>query len=233
MDNIKKSLESLLTAMREAGIVSIVADYGGYGDSWDGIGSLTSIDSENKNIGKIPAPIQGAAEDFVVELVDTYHAGFEKGEGGRGTVTLDLRRAGEEIVLEHVYLEFARDEENHLVSGEDDEELALLFEQNARAALDKGVRRAAILIEGYGDSGQTERLEDFAGPFEDWAYSFLESKLPGWENNEGGGAEFVIDFQHKKVSAVLWSNRDEEMDPDVHKLGLQDVLGQPRSNEIA
>lgn len=233
MDNIKKSLEALLSAMEKAGIVSIVADYGGYGDSWDGIGSLAAIDSENKNIGKITPSIQRAAEDFVVDVVNTYHAGFENDDGGRGTVTLDLRRAGEEIVLEHVYIDTVRDEENHLVSSEDDEELALLFGLHAQAALDKGVRRAVILIEGYGDSGQTECLEKFAKPFENWAYSFLESKLPGWEINEGGGAEFVIDFQHKKVSAVLWSNREEEMDPDVDKLGLQDVLGQPQSSEIA
>ena len=225
MENIKESLEGLISAMQKAGIVSIVADYGGYGDNWDGMGSLTAIDGNNKKVYQCPLSVQRAAEDFVVEVVDTYHAGFENNDGGRGTVTIDL--LAREVRIEHIYLGVESDTTERLIAAEEDEDLAALFQEHAPVEINERSRYARMRFEGYGDSGQMEECDPAARPFEDWGYTVLENELPGWEVAEGGGAEFMIDFQERRVRASIWSNMEVEGDPIVHTLSFDEVLRAP------
>jgi len=88
--------ESILPALAKAGVVKIVAEYSGYGDSGaiDGIAYLNA-DDECVKLTREAACVTGL-EDAMYEYLP---AGFEINDGGQGTVTVLVTEG--KVVLNH------------------------------------------------------------------------------------------------------------------------------------
>ena len=92
-DNLKTNI---LPPLAKAGVVKIVAEYSGYGDSGaiDGIAYLDSDDKSVKLTGD--AACVTGLEDALYEYLP---AGFEINEGGQGTLTVFVKEG--KVVLAH------------------------------------------------------------------------------------------------------------------------------------
>ena len=228
---LSRSVSALVAAMESHNLSKVSADYSGSNDSSDGIGFMSAWDENGKMTQGAHGftVIEPLMSDVIDALTGIYYLGYENNEGGRGTVTVDL--LAREVRIEHFYLGIECDTTEYLITAEEDEDLAALLQEHTPAELNEQTRYAYMRFEGYGDSGQMEECDPAAQPFEDWGYTVLENKLPGWEINNGGGAEFMIDFQERRVQASIWSNIEEECDSSVHTLSFDEVLNRAPTNE--
>lgn len=191
------SAKKLFEAMSAMGIDEIEAHYQGYGDNFDG------IEIEPHSISNT---LKSLAADAVSALVDHFYPGFENNSGGGGDITFD---ATERVVrIRHYWSVEEMDEEFATITPEDDEELAKIM------ATLPNQGKGTALIEGYGDSGQLEQIDPIIQSMEDWMLSKLDELLPGWENNNGGGAEFTVDLNNQEVNVRYWYNYEDQKEEE-------------------
>jgi hypothetical protein len=119
-DQLTASKEAFLGALRNIGVVSIEADYNGWGDEGQ-VDSITALRADNSevNLKRYPCSITGAdhirtledlIEEFSWDAVQHFHDGFHNNDGGSGTVTIDVptgrvKIAHNDNVVESVYSE--------------------------------------------------------------------------------------------------------------------------------
>ena len=84
----------LLRSLRSAGVVALVADYDGCGDS----GNIEGLRLEPEGLEPVPATHERLA-DFAWAFVCHHHPGFENNEGGFGELRWDV--VGDTIALDH------------------------------------------------------------------------------------------------------------------------------------
>ena len=196
------SLKEILDDMKKSGIEEILAFYQGYGDNFDGV-EIASPDPR-----KLPDGLGDKVVSVVFDVVTDLYPGFENNSGGGGEVTF---YATERVVrVRHYWVVERMDEEFATITPEDDEELAKIL------ATLPNQGKGTALIEGYGDSGQVEQIDPIIQSMEDWMLSKLNKLLPGWEINDGGGAEFTVDLDNQEVSVRYWSNYgDQEEEEEI------------------
>ena len=196
------SLKEILDDMKKSGIEEILAFYQGYGDNFDGV-EIASPDPR-----KLPDGLGDKVVSMVFDVVTDLYPGFENNSGGGGEVTF---YATERVVrVRHYWVVERMDEEFATITPEDDEELAKIM------ATLPNQGKGTALIEGYGDSGQVEQIDPIIQSMEDWMLSKLNKLLPGWEINDGGGAEFTVDLDNQEVSVRYWSNYgDQEEEEEI------------------
>ena len=99
-NQLTASKEAFLSALRSIGVVSIEADYNGWGDEGQ-VDSITALRADNSevNLKRHPCSIAGAdhiktledlIEEFSWDAVQHFHDGFHNNDGGSGTVTIDV-----------------------------------------------------------------------------------------------------------------------------------------------
>lgn len=190
------NLQEIFNQMNKSGIKEIRVFYQGYGDNFDGV-EIVSPDRSSLPNG-LEDKVASAVSDMVIDL----YPGFENNSGGGGDITFD---ATERVVrIRHYWSVEEMDEEFATITPEDDEELAKIM------ATLPNQGKGTALIEGYGDSGQVEQIDSIIQPLEDWMLSKLDELLPGWETNNGGGADFTVDLDNQKVNVRYWSNYEDQ-----------------------
>jgi hypothetical protein len=104
---------TLLRALRKASIKRVTITYDGEGDS----GQTESIETINFSCESVPLtevetlvavdgttdsdakPLREHLDDFLWEVLNAYHDGFENNDGGYGTLTINV--APQTVTLEH------------------------------------------------------------------------------------------------------------------------------------
>lgn len=165
--DINPALAHLSMVLRAAGAVSATAEYAGYGDSGDhfdiaiawpdspaGIGNKTeskSASSDRLNAADFDTQFENLVWDAVSVAG---HDGWENNEGGGGTFTL---LPDGTATLDH-YDNVANSNESSHAFGPDSE-LAPTLNAVGIVLRSVGALSVAIEYEGYGDSGNVERIE--------------------------------------------------------------------------
>ena len=94
-DAVNKSARSaLLPQLRALGVIEVIAEYEGYGDS----GNVEDVTVQPARI-ELPDDLRAKVEEFAWCFAYHQHPGFENNEGGYGTLTWDV--TADSITLDH------------------------------------------------------------------------------------------------------------------------------------
>lgn len=208
-----ENIHHILAALRQTAAARVAATVYGSSDEWSGIEEVDVADERGHFV-----PVGASVEQAVARLFERttcqVFGGYENDSGGRVECDLDVATGRIRATFYPNVME--RDEHSFAVLIQDDARLAAIF------AATPGTGSASILIEGYGDSGCVEEADAAAEPFEAWAMEWLNRTLPGWEINDGGGAEFTIDFDRRAVYITAWTNEEGEGEPQTVTIDLVD-----------
>jgi hypothetical protein len=189
-------------ALVELGVTRIVFRYDGSGDS----GSVEEVEfepAEARGPERLEGALQSLAEDYTPE-------GYENNEGGHGSLT--------------VYPELGLAELEHFDRyggsvGMEGVGAAELPEGLRQRLLRLGVGTVTAHADGSGDSGMMEELVTEPGDIvlgrelEEELEGFLLDRLPaGWENNQGGYADFIVDVPSGSVHVDGYWYTEEDSD---------------------
>ncbi len=100
--------EACLGLLRNLGVVSVEADYNGWGDEGQ-VDTITAVKADNSEVNLKRHPyllrdndhirtLHDLIEEFSWDAVQHFHEGFHNNDGGSGTVTID-------VVTGHVKIE--------------------------------------------------------------------------------------------------------------------------------
>lgn len=94
-----ESIKALLPDLAKCGVVKIVMEYDGCGDS-GAVEEVTFLDKDNQPVTGIDAgDYDGPYHGIAYAILEKHHAGWENNEGAHGTVTVDV--ATGKVTLEH------------------------------------------------------------------------------------------------------------------------------------
>lgn len=207
------------------GIDALNAGFTGSSDEFDGVHDVCATAVQGAGEGVKPSEeLKDLFTDLVGLLIDEKIDGFWNGDGGRGSV--DLCWGTSTLNLTFAYYEVDTSYYHYTVTAVEDEKLKALFDANTPEKLDDSNKVVNLSIEGYGDEGCTESMDHGAEPFEEWCNDYLDEHLPGFENGDGGGGRFTIDFETRTVMAELFSHEGSEADESGYPFDITN-LAQP------
>lgn len=194
----KRTSASILKRLKQTGLVSLLIEYSGCGDSGQ-------IDNYQFNFKNKPVNIESLKDkkyDFTRTTVNRENVDIRE-------ITLDGSQLNSHTVNIRAIIPIPRPSDWTYPSF-DTEEMIKLIKENAED-FDYGTYSATITVTKLVETHYSQPLESLV---EEFAYALIEAQHAGFEINDGGGGEVTIDIATGKVDYKKWDYFTERTDEE-------------------